>query len=582
MLSLGFLFRHPKVSRQWFSNLASTTRAYWAGQTLIVKGVFLLLCTALGLDFVFSTLVESFAGNSADTYVHLSRIVSIMQEGFNIQSGFFTGIAETGYHYNIVYALYVPPSFMFDLPYEVWKYSFGFFRLLQWLSIFTLAWYVWGYWLKARSHTLLAASSSTLFAMASLSALFYTAVYPNQIVNLWLILLVIAISLYERGYKAAIFAGFGLAFLATATHPTYSLMAAMLLALILLLRFIIERNKIHDIKNTLLFYGGTIAILMLGPVRTALFPYQLSEKQQSLGGFPTVEIGGLLIKRPDNVLSYPWTKAGLVLLGTTGLIFLLVKLWRQKRQWAVGAALILFFPLVVYQPLGFGVVSNLLPLWVVERFTAMNSLRLISVPLGVYGVILVVTMLVRKRSAKRADVLKGLTWQLTVGFTLLLCAVNFLPSYQAVAKNRVENDHYYRFMDRISRDFGNVLDKESVVVASTGDSYLLPAVLPVKVLAIEEGHTSPVADAVNRLKCQTYVMTTLRYEELKTVKADYVVIAKYDKTYGQQRLIADQTSYLDAIAENQEFYIYEFLPNQGSASQAVYQPCLQYIQNEKN
>ena len=211
-----------------------------ARQPLVVKLCFMFFCLLLAMDFTVSAYIGSYAQVSADTYVHLSRIVSLIHQGFTEQSGFFSGLAESGYHYNALYAFHALGAQVTNLqPFEFWRYSFGFFRLIQWLAVFVLAAYILRKWIMSVKYLALWSVLATVLAMGIYSAFFYTAVYPNQLVHVWMMLLVLALSTYEYGKKEMGLVIGSLAFMITMTHPAYAFMTAMFLGLVLVVRLIL-------------------------------------------------------------------------------------------------------------------------------------------------------------------------------------------------------------------------------------------------------------------------------------------------------------------------------------------------------
>jgi len=533
------------------------------GSLLIVKLVFVVMIAFVIGDFLLSIYTRSYMLVSADSFFHLSRIVSILGQGFTTESGFFLGVPETAYHFNIVYAFYLPPAQLFNISAaSVWEYSLGFFRLVQWVALFTLAWHVAIFWLKDKSNALLVSMLFTIFAISYFGGVMFSANYPNVIVIAWLILLVVGVSLYEFGRKFGFVIALMAAFLATATHPTYALMAAGLLSLIVIFKAIMLRKKIKTIKKDVLFYLGTIVVLMLGPVRTIFLPTGLSADQKAIGDFKILEVGPLSIKDPSFIISGTLIEIGVFALAVLGLAFLLYRVRQQKTQFLIVLALVLFFPLIAYEPVGFMIFSHFLPQWVIDRFGAMSILNFVAIPLGVYGIF----RIVQHFGSKSKSVTHHRLWPqrvpiaLSIGVIIMIAwsAALVIPSAQKVVVSRVGNEHYYAFMDRIYADFGGILNEKKTVVANTGDSYLIAAVLPVNVIAIEEGHTTPSADAKDRIACQTQLMQSFNYNDLNVVKADYVVIAKYEPRYKDQKAIADTKPYLVFAAENQDFYIYRF------------------------
>lgn len=586
LLGVSALFMADRLFRSLFKKFDIDVFRL-KGQTVLAKLIFVLFIVFIIVDYILAIEAKSHAALGSDTYVHLSRIVAILSQGMTIESGFFRDIPEVGYHVNLIYALYAVPAQLFSLsPSVVWEHSYSFFRFMQWTAIFSLAWYACTHWIKERAYALLGASLAGLFAVAYFTEAFFIAVYPNQIVNMWLILLILALSQYEYRHKIAAIPAFMAAFLIAMTHPTYSLMAGIFVGLIFIIKWLLQRKELTGkaLTSTLKVYGGLILVLFVSPIRSALFPNHMSEKGFTLMAFPTIDLGPLAIKQPQ--LFYHGAIGTVIfVLSIIGFFFLLYKLWSQKRQWAVIFAAIAFFPLMVYVPFTFSVLEAVLPLWFIDRFTAINVINYIAAPIGVYAVVATAQALARRNSgvpgwitAKKTGVIMA-----TVIIVLLSAYyMSYAPS--RVMKYREQNQHYYSFMDRTYAQFKDILTDEKMVVAHQGDSYFLASILPIDVVGIEEGHTTPSADAVNRSLCQKYVIDSLRYTDLKAVDADYVVLSTYELQFKREKVLADNSPYLKRVASTNDFIVYQFLPDNATADQKAqkpYEPCLTFQKVEQ-
>jgi hypothetical protein len=395
------------------------------GESLLTKMASVALCIALAVDYVLGVCAKGHAVVSADTYVHLSRIVAIISQGFTVESGFFRNIAESGYHVNMIYALYVPPVQLFHLmPAEVWEYSFGFFRLIQWLAIYSLAWLVWQHWLRAKAYALQATALTTLFAIACFGGTaMFIAIYPNQIATVWLVLLVAGLA-YYRGTRGSMLPALAASLLIGMTHVAYGLMAAMFVVLVYVLRGALERGDFLKVKDHWYFYGGLTLILLLAPLRTLLYPNHMPASNFNLDKFPVTQLGPLAMKTPPNIFSHAPLSLTLGLFGIIGSAYILYRLWPDKRQLAVALALCLFFPLLVYMPLVFTVLQHIFPAWVINRFDSLNVLRFVTAPVGVYALVQFVKYGAEKYGRVRKVPLEAV--QLAVAGTLSIATVLLL------------------------------------------------------------------------------------------------------------------------------------------------------------
>jgi hypothetical protein len=504
-------------------------------------------------------------------------MVSILSNGFNVDSGFFAGVPEGAYHYNVIYALYIIPSKLFNFaPSLVWEYSYGFFRLLQWVSIFTLIFHVFAYWVKDNKNTLLVASLATVSAVVCFTAQFFIAVYPSCITNIWLILLIVSFSFYEfkPGFDTALpILAFSL--LITMTHPTYGLMAAIFICFMLVVKLIVENKYLIRDKKKMAIYATSIVVLMLGPIRTALLPSQLNSSQLHINDLNIISFLGMSIRDPRDL--FPTTIFGLtiLLLAVAMNIYMLYKTWRAKSQWSIIFCLTFFFTFLVYFPISFTILSRILPMWVIERFTSMDVLMLLLVPVGIYAIIAGADCVLRKY---RITFNYKVKWLLYIGLVLAFSIHQAVPSYKSLKLLEKDNSNSYEFIDRTRADFSGVLTNDKIILTNTWASYFIPAILPVHVVAVETGHSTLTADATDRIQCQDHLLLSFDYQDLRSVKADYVVLSSYDK---EQTANAGAKPYLTVVAKNQDFYVYKFIRNEDNIERALpYQPCVDYQKKE--
>ena len=397
---------------------------------------------------------------------------------------------------------------------------------------------------------------------------------------------VIALSHYEfQSSKAAALPTGILAFLITFTHPTYAVMSILFVGLVYIVKLIFRRQTFVNttIKQTTKFYAVIIGILSLAPLRSALMPNHMTEAGVSILKYDTLNLGFLKMKQPEIIL-HGKVGTALTFMGIFGSVFVLYKLWAYKRQWAIACSLILFYTIMVYVPFTFTVLQAVFPIWIIDRFTAMNVLTYITLPIGFYGIIWALqTIIIRSNKKSMIWLRSDKVLPITLSVILVVLSAHYMVHAPSkVAQFRDENEHYYEFMDRTHATFRDVLNDEKIVVAHTGDSYLLASVLPIDVIAIEETHTTPSADAKDRSNCQKELMQNLDYEDLKAVHADYIVLATYEPTFMREKTIAEHSPYLRFVKGNADYYVYKFLPSKGSSTEKPMAACTMYQKVESS
>ena len=554
------------------------------GEMLVTKLLFIVLCALIGLDFAFSIYAGADVLNGSDAYVHLARMVSILHQNFGIQDGFLSGVDETRYHFNAIYALFVVPSQLFHIaPAEVWRYSFAFLRLLQWLAIFTLAWHACVNWLNQKRYAFAGATIATIFAIGYYSSTFFVATYPNQIVTLWFVLLIMGISFYEGRRRSSAVPALMAALLITLTHPTYALKAVIFIVLTVAIRIVFDRRHFVKDKQPALFYAKVLAILVASPLLTFFLPNRMMSVSYNYGDFSVTKVAGLAIFKPYNFFKDTPLQFFLLFCGTLGLLYLLYRLWPKKQQRALVLALIVFYPLLVYEPLGFGILRSQLPLWLIQRFNYMDVLNYIAIPLGLLALV-DISRRVATRVRPQLKLIDSRAAYLVLAIIMMALSVRFMiPGHRALTVNRLENNHYYAFIAQTYEDFHTVMQNNDLIVANVDDSYFLPAVLPVKTIAIYPAHATPMADEKNRLSCQTFLMQHFDYSDLVAVGANEVVISRYAADYETQIETANSKSYLRQVAANQDFVVYKFVHSKSTGRRlAPYLSCVRYQKVESS
>lgn len=537
--------------------------------------------TAVGavlFDFAVGNYIGAEVLDGSDAYVHIAKIMTMLHQGFSLDDGFFSTIVESRYHYNVVHALYALGSYVTGLPpAEVWRYSLGFFRVLVWASLFSFAYHICVYWLKNKTHALLVASLAVIVALARFSGYFFVANYPNEIVVPWLVLLVVGMSLYEAGRSGA-FLMLMAAFLAMMTHPTYALMAAGFVTLTLVVKAVLQRREFLQDKKSLIMYLSVLGLLVLSPLVSFVFPDRMTEESFSFGPFTTTDIAGYPILTP--YVPRLFTEIAILAVCSLGFIGLVYLMRRTAKQLSIILALIIFFPIIAYNPLAFGIISDHLPLWLIDRFKAMNLLVYIALPLGAYMLAHILGWFGKnyfRQPERRMQNLKYL-------FMLALCcifALNWIgTTYRNYTKHREPSKHYYAFLERTSNSFGHILKDNKVVVASLGDSYFLPSAVSIDVVAIYDAHATPVADSGSRRECLDHLMKSFDYSSLHAVKADYIVIAKYESDFSKTYTKLKSLPYLSKTAENSDFTVFVVDRGQEPAYPAN-KSCEHYQQSER-
>lgn len=536
---------------------------------LFTKIVLLLMMSIVLGDYFLSLYIKSFF--AGDAVFHLSRVVDILASGFNINSPHHSNLPEAAYHYNSVYSLYIPPAQIFDIPpYKVWEYSLSFFRLLQWTAIYALAAHVVKHFLGVKKHITLLASALTIMGISISVGYLFIANYPSRLVDVWVMLLLTAISIYESKVIIYKFIILMLAIIIACTHPTYSLMIFLFFILFIIIKTVLYRKLL--IKENVI-YILSLLILAITPTISFLTPGKLSDAQQSIFNPNTLAIVNQVIRKPF-VHESGISIIIVILLGLSfiGYLYLLMKMHRQKSQLALIASLMLFFPLIAYVPFVYGVISKILPPWMIERFSQMNVLMPIVAGIGVYAVTKLLIRLINNNE------LNKYLYVFSCILIIVLSAFIARSSYLYLLVRGGWNQTGYEITDINYEQIKNVYKNGDTILSNPERSFTIPELLAVDVVAVEIGHSTKSADTENRLLCQQNVLKSLKYQDLVFLGVDYVELPINTDT----KVLAE-TDYLKKIGVVQDHSIYKFTKERATLidNEKVTKSCVEFVENEK-
>lgn len=525
-------------------------------QTTVTVLAVSALVTVLVFDVAVSLVTKPFVGG--DAIFHMSRVVNMLSDGFNVQTSFFNNLPENAYHFNVIYSLYAIASKVLKIdPMGVWEYSLPFFRILIWTAIFTLATYVGKHLLGlARKMNIIFATMTTVAAVLVFSGVFYIAIYPSQIATAWIILLVILALETMKGKRNA---GVGLVFVGlvlTMTHTIYSLIAAILLIYIVLIDYALGLLPCYRDRSQLRNYIGIFsatAVLMIGPLLTRLMPNRASYEQVNLTGGETFHLLGMTVRDPSVILkisSVPSVSYFIIIVGLISFAYLIWLLRKQKHLVSVLVATSTLAPMIFFFPPAFWTATKLLPIWMLDRFISANVFNYIAP-----GVVAILLLTAIKRIAGRAT-----QREFKLPSTLLLGVIIFvisLPiatrSYGEFTRYTKEKQEVYASSKIVTNDFRSILNSNKVVVSDLDNSYYLVARFNIDVISVEYGHTPLSADGKDRIQCLGSILAEYDYGDLSSVKADYIVIP----TSGGELSKLASLPYVKLVAEDPYFYVFK-------------------------
>lgn len=558
----------------------------FSGQVTIVKIISILLIAILVADFSIALYLRSHALMDTDTYYHMTRVLEMSASGFfNINSGFYTGVFDASYHANLIYLMYTIPVRIFNLdPLTVWSYSYGFFRLIQWLAIFTLAYSVCNWWIKITNDKLLYASLSTILAISLFSFHFFIAPYPNQIAVAWLIAFVMSVMYYSaRSNRVGIFTMALAGLLISATHPTYAMVATMFISFFALLMAMKNEGTLREKIRKTYEYLIPVPLLMIAPIITKTFPSNPTDTQLSIGDSSTWDFWGFSMSNPlelSGMLPVQWLA---FILGCLGLIYLILKTKNGSNGKLIVLAVVLFPLIILYVPVVFTLLKVILPIWVLDRFTAMNVFSFILPFFGIMCGLHALYNLIGAINLNNIFSSKLTRMGMLSGVVCLTAGVAALATIPQLVQYDNLNNYAYDSTERFRKDLVNVIPPESRILSDPLLSYTLPAVIPVDVIAVASGHSTMMADTKNRILCQEYLLNTMDSLSLTATGVDFVVLPTYDPQFIARQRMADENLQLMRVFKSADYSIYKFNNVQvkdGAAESAPFKSCIEYQRRE--
>lgn len=150
--------------------------------------------------------------------------------------------------------------------------------------------------------------------------------------------------------------------------------------------------------------------------------------------------------------------------------------------------------------------------------------------------------------------------------TILLLAVVtlifvFTQSYRSVDDDQERNVSIHSQQAAVLSDIQNIQqvlpnDKYAIVLAERSwDSFIIPVVAPLHVVAIDDDNSTPAADMVHRSACYEKLYATLNPELLKQAGVKYVLAKKSEAVFYS---LAANDPDLTPVKHNDERILYKF------------------------
>lgn len=472
--SLGVIVWQVKACWRWM-------RTFWRrlNKTSLLLGQ--LVGLVLLADYILSLRVGAPFMYSADVFVHLGKIQMIANEHFSLSDPFFgqNGVVESRYHVNIILALNALAAKLLHIRVvDMWNYSLAFWRLIAWLGAFATAWTFLHEKVRRRW------SYIVLLIVPVLSSLsLYYADYPDKVVVTWSALLLIGLKvLLDTKSPIVLFVAVWLLGL---THPAYSLIAAGFLVMSGLAMLVTKKLGWRNAS----YLAGSLIALGLPALLTLHYPNRMGALTFNEANVHLAHVGPFLVALPI-AISRKWTFWAVTGLSLIGYGYIIYKIKDATLRLLLGL-LVIYYGLVVYNPLFLSATKHTVPLWLIERFHEFNRLTIIAAPIGGLAIVEGLASLLQR--GRRAGIAVG---QLAV---IVLLGVYGMASVKAFHQQAAS----YRPVHAQINELQTISDKlkGQKIIADKFTEFVIPTITTANVVDIQEQHASPVSNAEQRLHC---------------------------------------------------------------------------------
>lgn len=491
-------------------------------------------------DFVLSLWVGGTISPDSDAYVHMAKINLLLDGRFTLDDPFFgyNGVIESRYHVNILLAMYALGAKVTAVSaLHIWELSSAFWRLMMWISLFSVAWTFLPKMVRWRWSYLVLAALPFFYSYKM-----YFAVYPNKTVAIWFALVIVGLlRLFQKKDCTLLIIG---SVLVSLTHPSYAIIALGLVGLVGIIMLATRSFKTSHIVPTL----AVLCILAAPVVYTLSFPNNMSDKT-----FADTQV--MLTKAGDftylNIRTSPqnWMDWTLLLSSLAAYVYFIVR----SRGWVqrgLTIGLVVYFALIAYNPPLLEMTKETVPLWLLARFQEINRLAVIAPMVGFLVVITCLTFRLKKH--------RWLIPTLEIIVVGWLCFIS-VPQIQRYINQRP--DLYEQANQKLER-ITEVKDTlhHQVVLSELDTSYDIATLAPSNVVDITENHASPMTDIDTRRKCGEQLRAFLEGKDLRAAGVTRVLASTPDR--GSFAGLAGGMPYLREIKRTKHFIVYEVLPRE--------------------
>ena len=372
--------------------------------------------TLLALAAVYFLFVRTHGGlTESDAGVHIARINQIRQGYFSLADPFMGnhGIVDPRYSTNLLLGLAGMGAYLLHMPaLQLWILSMGYYVFVLWLSVYLLFWNILQPSVRQNWSSVIAVSGPFIFFR-----FFRYIEFPDRIVFMWIGLVMLGLQrcIQYRERNLLLLA----VSLIAVTHSLYSLMTLgfiVFLLVILLVTRQIRRREVITLGLAILILAAPVLLTLHYPNLTSTNKFAFNAGTISGQTFMPRHYGPFFIEYIPSInfvtlFAYATALGALCLMkltqrralrgllaciaaiifvlnfdtgyiGAIGIGVLMKQVASKKLRLLVGA-LVLYYLVVVYNPVLVPLIHTKVPPWVVSRFQELNIFSLFAVPVAV-------------------------------------------------------------------------------------------------------------------------------------------------------------------------------------------------------
>jgi hypothetical protein len=278
------------------------------------------------------------------------------------------------------------------------------------------------------------------------------------------------------------------------------------------------------------------------------------------------QIGGLtfVVPKVNQILGYGISNGKILALfaviSLIGIITLFVLNRKNKINLVLLSALVLFVPLLFWNPLATPILQQILPTWGIQRVMSIDLLSIVALPAGIVGIVMAwnyVTRKARRLSMDPAAIMVLVSILVVLIFQPMLY-FNRSEVFSAEGKDHLlleypVNINIPESIDRAAWMFEWV-NQGTVLTGDQYQNYFIPAWTHLKALDYTQLDGDPSFLTTKSYLCWDYLVHNFDSQELELSGVDYVYTTKGSTLY---EIVMDNEKYFQAIRDDGMYFLFQ-------------------------